>query len=104
MEATFSSWFLGPYKVSIIVYGLLLYAFKPAKRTSPSFMGAILEEYLVMQPAQPSKARLGGVHLIFPHILICTRLLQGELFKVTTYTAHNSSNGSHFLTAKVLVY
>ena len=57
-----------------------------------------------MQPAQPSKARLGEVHFIFTHIQICTRLLQGELFKVTMYAAHISSNGSHFLTARVLVY
>ena len=27
-------------------------------------MGAILEEYLVMDPAQPSEAMLGGVHFI----------------------------------------
>ena len=57
-----------------------------------------------MHPGQPSKARLGGVHFIFRHIQICNRLLQGELFKVTMYTAHISSNGSHFLTARVLVY
>jgi hypothetical protein len=59
---------------------------------------------VIMHPAQPSKARLGGVHFIFRHIQICTRLLQGELFKVTMYTAHISSNGSHFLMARVLVY
>ena len=53
-----------------------------------------------MHPAQPSKARLGGVYFIFWHIQICTRLLQGELFKVTMYTAHISSYGIHFLTAK----
>ena len=47
MEATFSVWFLGPYKVSKIGYGLFSYALQPAKRTSVSFMGAILEEYLV---------------------------------------------------------
>ena len=41
MEATFSSWFLGPYKVSKIGYGLFLYALQPAERTSISFMGAI---------------------------------------------------------------
>ena len=41
------SWFLGPYKVSKIGYGLFLYALQPAERTSTSFMGAILEEYLV---------------------------------------------------------
>ena len=57
-----------------------------------------------MHPAQPSKARLGGVHFIFRHIQICSRLLQGELFKVTMYTAHISSNGNHFLTVRVLVY
>ena len=43
----FSSWFLGPYKVSKIGYGLFLYALQSAKHTSASFMGAILEEYLV---------------------------------------------------------
>ena len=48
MEATFSSWFLGPYKVSKIGYDLFLYALQPAKRTSSSFIGAILEEYLVV--------------------------------------------------------
>ena len=37
-----------PYKVSKIGYGLFSYALQPAKRTSASFMGAILEEYLVM--------------------------------------------------------
>ena len=47
MEATFSVWFLGPYKVSKIGYGLFSYALQPAKRTSTSFMGAILKEYLV---------------------------------------------------------
>ena len=50
-------------------------------------MGAILEEYLVMHPAQPSEARLGNVNVIFRHIQIVTRLLQGYLFKVTMYTA-----------------
>ena len=44
-------------------------------------MGAILEEYLVMHPVQPSEARLGGVHFIFRHIQIPTRLLQVELFR-----------------------
>ena len=63
----------------------------------------ILQKF-IMHPAQPSKARLDGVHFIFRHIPIHTSLLQGELFKVTTYTAHISSNGSHFLTARVLVY
>jgi hypothetical protein len=47
MEATFSSWFLGPYKVSKIGYDLFLSALQPTKRTSSSFMGAVLEEYLV---------------------------------------------------------
>ena len=50
----------------------------------------VVEEPFIMHPAQPSKARLGGVHFIFPHIQICTRLLQAELFKVTMYTAHIS--------------
>ena len=44
----FSGWFLGPYNVSKIGYGLFLYALQPAKHTSASFMGAILEEYLVI--------------------------------------------------------
>ena len=57
-----------------------------------------------MHPAQPSKARLGGVHFIFWHIQIFTGLLQDELFKVTMYTVNISSNGSHFFTASVLVY
>ena len=35
----------------------------------------------IMHPAQPSEARLGGVHFIFRHIQICTRLLKGELFR-----------------------
>ena len=48
MEATFSGWFLGPYKVSKIGYGLFSYTLQPAKRTSASFMGAILKEYLVL--------------------------------------------------------
>ena len=48
MEATFSVCFLGPYKVSKIGYGLFSYALKPAKHPSTSFMGAILEEFLVM--------------------------------------------------------
>ena len=81
-----------------------MYSLKPAEHTSSAFMGAFLEEYLVMHPLQPSEARLGGVHFIFHHIQIYTRLLQGELFKVTMYTEHISSNGSHFLTARVLVY
>ena len=33
-----------------IGYGLFSYALQPAKRTSASFMGAILEEYLVTDP------------------------------------------------------
>ena len=63
--------------------------------------------HFILHPAQTSEARLGGVHLIFRHIQICTRLLQSELFKVTMYskyTAHISSNGSHFLRARVLVH
>ena len=32
-----------------IGYGLFSYALQPAKRTSASFMGAILEEYLVIK-------------------------------------------------------
>ena len=40
-----------------------------------------LESSIIMHPAQPSKARLGGVHFIFRHIQILTRLLQGELFR-----------------------
>ena len=52
--------------------------------------------HFIVHPAQPSEVRLGRVHFIFRHIQICTRLLQGELFKVTMYTAHISSNGSHF--------
>ena len=43
----FSGCFLGPYKVSKIGYGLFSYALQPAKRTSASFTGAILKEYLV---------------------------------------------------------
>ena len=50
MEVTFSSWFLGPYKVSKIGYGLFSYALQHAKITSASFMGAILKEYLVTKP------------------------------------------------------
>ena len=34
-----------------------------------------------MHPAHPSEAMLGGVHFIFRHIQICTRLLQVELFR-----------------------
>ena len=59
---------------------------------------------VIMRPAQPSEAMLGGVHFIFSHIQNGTRLLQGELFKVTMYTARISSKGCHFLTARVLVY
>ena len=33
-----------------IGYGLFSYALQPAKRTSASFMGAILKEYLVIGP------------------------------------------------------
>ena len=50
MEATFvPAGFLEywPYKVRKIGYGLLSYALQPAKGSSASFMGAILEEYLV---------------------------------------------------------
>ena len=35
----------------------------------------------IMHPTQPSEARLGGVHFIFFHIQILTRLLQVELFR-----------------------
>ena len=48
MEATFSGWFLGPYKVIKIGYGLFSYALKLAKLTSASFRGAFLKEYLVV--------------------------------------------------------
>ena len=44
-------------------------------------------DLIFMHPAQGNEARLGGVHLIFWHIQICTRLPQGELFKVSMYTA-----------------
>ena len=47
MEATFSGCFLGPYKVRKIGYCLFSYALQPDKHSSTSFMGAILEEYLV---------------------------------------------------------
>ena len=47
MEATFAVWFLGPYKLSKIGYGVFSYALQPVKCTRTSFMGAILEEYLV---------------------------------------------------------
>ena len=36
-----------PYKVSKIGYGGFSYALQPAKHINASFMGAILEEYLV---------------------------------------------------------
>ena len=36
--------------------------------------GCISRRALVMHPAQPSKVRLDGVHFIFCHIHICTRL------------------------------
>ena len=36
--------------LSKIGYGLFSYALQPAKRTSASFMGAILKEYLVLYP------------------------------------------------------
>ena len=36
---------------------------------------------IIMHPAQASEARLGGVHFIFRHIQIPTRLLQVELFR-----------------------
>ena len=36
---------------------------------------------IIMHPAQPSKAGLGGVHFIFRHIQILTRLLYVELFR-----------------------
>ena len=49
MEATFSSYFRGPYNVSKIVYGLFSYDLQPAKPTIASFMDANLEEYLVLQ-------------------------------------------------------
>ena len=45
MEATFPAGFLD--MVSKVVYGLFLYALQPANRTSASFMGAILKEFLV---------------------------------------------------------
>ena len=47
MEATFSGWFLGPYKFTKIGYCLFSYALKLAKCISALFRGAILEEYLV---------------------------------------------------------
>ena len=58
--------------------------------------------YYAPRPAEQSEAGRGAFN--FSHIQIYTRLLQGELFKVTMYTAHIGSNGSHFLTAMVLVY
>ena len=45
-----SEWLLST--LSKIGYGLFSYALRPAKRTSASFMGAILEEYLVFRLTQ----------------------------------------------------
>ena len=50
MEATFvPAGFLEywPYKIRKIGYGLFSYVLQRAKRTSASFMGEFLEEYLV---------------------------------------------------------
>ena len=44
--------------------------------------------YYAPSPAEQSEHFM---HFIFRHIQICTTLLQGELFKVTMYTAHISS-------------
>ena len=80
---------------------------KKSKNSQAFILGATIKmercnpKDFIMHPTHPSKARLGGVHFIFRHIQICTRLLQGELFKVPV---HIRSNGSHFLTARVLVY
>ena len=60
---------------------------------STSIQTTSLQEYIIMHPAQPSEARLGRLHSIFPHIQICTSLLQSELFKVPMYAAHISSSG-----------
>ena len=40
----------------------------------------VLKFSFIMHPVQPSEARLGGVHFIFRHIQILTRLLHVELF------------------------
>ena len=44
-------------------------------------IGIGIKLQFIMHPAQPSKARLGGVHFIFWHIQILTRLLEVELFR-----------------------
>ena len=36
---------------------------------------------IIMHPAKPNEARLGGVHFIFRHIQILTRFVHVELFR-----------------------
>ena len=58
---------------------------------------------IIMHPAQPSKAGLGRVHFYLPYSDLY-QVTTMALFKVTMFTAHISSNRSHFLTAGFLMY
>ena len=55
-----------------------------------------------MHPRQPIQIGWVG-SIVLPHTDLHS-VTTGELFKVTLYTAQKSSNGSHVLTALVLVY
>ena len=55
-------------------------AFKKKEKHNNYHASCLLSRF-IMHPAQPSEARLGGVHFIFHHIQILTRLLQVELFR-----------------------
>ena len=69
---------------------------------SSSLVYSSLITYYPPRPAEQSEAGQGAFYFS-PHsdlYQVTTR----ELFKVTMYTLHISSNGSHFLTAWLLVY
>ena len=54
---------------------------------------------LIMHPAMPNKARRGRVPFIFAAHSDLYQVTTRELFTVTMYTAHISSNGSQYLMA-----
>ena len=78
----------------------------PANRRLQNLRGPLYDAlhttYYAPRPAERSKVGRGAFYFSAHSDLY--QVTTGELFKVTMYTAHISSNGSHFLTGRVLVY
>ena len=62
-----------------------------------------ISDDFIMQP-RPAERNEAGQGASFLAHLDSYQVTRGELFKVTIYTAYKSSNGSNFLTARLLVY